>query len=642
MSVKTVIESFAEKLGIGDDELNAMLAEGVAESVDLSQPLPGEAAEAFEVYLPEAGEELANQTKDGLMWYPMIRAGQWAVRPGPKGQKVRRKLKIVEGHSNDSRKELGLSDLLAAFQDEAVENVTVPTSHDNKTLENTGFIRKMKIDDMEVQKGPMKGKKVKALYGGYDFTEPDIKGKVERGTIAGRSCGILYDYTNTETGKTYKSVIEHVALTQKPWITGMVSFGRPLSLSNDLEAEPMTFSDEEPELADDVVDPEQGDEVKAELADPTTQNGSDGSVKWTHEDSPNWMRDQINQQLNQARAEKMKDRPTTPGLYVEDRIPYYRCQEAKPGKALISDGYGDGSNYWVAGFNVNDGNVELEDFENWQAVKNVYVQDDREPPSKDKEPLAEEAHERTVRDDLAEAQKRRRQKTSGEEPEETKQPPRGGEQHMAETSNGTLDLSEEAKSAIQAAEAEAKRLREENERLSERVDRLSTSTQEKDTDAFIDELKSIGFDEEHGFGGFLTAIRNICLADDGEPAVVSESFSEDGKTETGLSVTESFRRVFGAVEKGEDGKIKLGEQLSEPAEKPGEEEGKGGEGAPKERTSDGKPAGAEEEGKELSDEEKRERAQKKADEFAEDPAFAGVIGAPKAKTDEKKDGGESS
>jgi hypothetical protein len=162
MSVKTVIESFAEKLGIGDDELNAMLAEGVAESVDLSQPLPGEAAEAFEVYLPEAGEELANQTKDGLMWYPMIRAGQWAVRPGPKGQKVRRKLKIVEGHSNDSRKELGLSDLLAAFQDEAVENVTVPTSHDNKTLENTGFIRKMKIDDMEVQKGPMKGKKVKA------------------------------------------------------------------------------------------------------------------------------------------------------------------------------------------------------------------------------------------------------------------------------------------------------------------------------------------------------------------------------------------------------------------------------------------------------------------------------------------------
>src|SRR4051812_26708043 len=125
-------EAMTALLSKSDEEIGALLGDQtVAPEIDFTDALPGEASEAIELF--SSVKDVKAVKKDGLMWYPMIRAGQHAVRPGPQGQKVKRKMVVVEGHSENARKELGLQDLLDAFNDDAIENVTVPTSHRNST-----------------------------------------------------------------------------------------------------------------------------------------------------------------------------------------------------------------------------------------------------------------------------------------------------------------------------------------------------------------------------------------------------------------------------------------------------------------------------------------------------------------------------
>lgn len=190
------------------------------ETIDLNKLFESGEAISFEIFGNTDGEKIElDEDEDGLLWAPILRSGTLAVRPGPGGQKVADPLVFVPGHSKDARKEIGLEDLLDAFNAGAVQHVTIPTSHQNGVLENTGFIKGMKIADSTLRPGE------KVLMGGHDFTEPDVKEKVGRGTIANRSCGILYDYTNTETGTTFGAVVEHVCLTNRPFVPGMEPYG---------------------------------------------------------------------------------------------------------------------------------------------------------------------------------------------------------------------------------------------------------------------------------------------------------------------------------------------------------------------------------------------------------------------------------
>lgn len=643
MGVMDVVKKIAEKQGLSDEELDGLLAEGDSPEIDFTEPLPGEASDILEVFLSETSEML--EDKEGLIWAPMIRAGQFAMRPGPRGEKIKRPLKIIAGKSEDPLKELGLQDLVEAFNDDAVDYVTVPTSHDNKTLENTGFIRKMKIMDAPVTTGPNKGKKTATLFGAYEFTEPDVKQKIKNGTIPGRSCGILYNYFNTETAKQYPSVIEHVALTPKPWIRGMMAFGRKLAES--VQTIGLSLSDEDPET-DPIGD------VSAELADPFASSGSETTVTWTHEDSPNWLRQQINDILRAARSEKLRARSGS-NNFLEDRVPYYSCVEAKSesadgGRALVSDGYSDGSNYWVAPFKIDDGTVELDDFGSWDAVKSVYISDDRDAPETGKEPLDEEQPRELTAGDRLELAHAERRVRSGEWDKDrldllvdsmtastTTTHPRGGDQMAKENGNGdsVQTLSEEAEARVKAAEERAQAAENQATKLAEQVSRLTSTGQSNDVKEFIGELKAMGLDEEHGFSGALVELENILLADDLEPAVVSEKFSDDGSTEVPLTLTESFRRVFGAIKKGEDGKVSLGEALEQPSntETPDGEAPAAGTQAsePAAPVDPGKPA-AESSQTELSSEGAEERAQKLAEG---NPAMAAVTGL--GKKDDKKE-----
>jgi hypothetical protein len=571
MSLASLLKKLGDEHGlqIDDNELEALglsIDETEIPQLDvLGDTLSGEAAGAVEIFLAAPQAKAVEQ--DGLMWEPIIREGQWAVRPGPNGIKRRSPLKVVAGNSKNQRKQIGLKDIVEAFDDGAIEHVTVPTSHDNKTTENTGFIKGLKIVQATIKdKLSKKDKKVAVLMGGYDIRDPDIKKKIDLGTIASRSAGLLYDYINTETGKKYPVALEHVALTNKPWITGMKSFGRKLVKLSVSDPVGLSLSDEEP----------QDDELLAQEDALESIELADTSITWDKEDDPDWLRARVNDQLNEARAKKIAEvRAKLPsGAYVSydyEYPPHYRCAKARPGLALISDGWGEECNYWTAPFTVTQGEVELEvDLEKWTASKKVFIPDsDRKSFEPGEEPLKDEQKPVVQLSRIQLAQQDRKSRNKGNQPiQKIETHPRGGE-HMAGEDNA-LQLSEEARKLIQAAEDRAKAAEEKAERLSTQVDKWMATNTVTQADSYIKELKAIGLDEQHGFTGVLAEVHALMLADDGEPAVQSDHFATDGNSTGELSLSEAIKRIFKAFERGEDGKIKLGEQVVEPLEKPDE------------------------------------------------------------------------
>ena len=209
---------------------------------------------SLEVFVRDGmGEPTQLDEKEGLIWAPILRSGMLATRPGPNGEKRHEPLVFVPGRASDPRKEIGLENLLDSFQKKAIQHVTIPTSHDNGVLDNTGFIRDLKIVDSKKRPGE------KVLVAAHDFRDPDVLKKVKLGTIANRSCGIVYDYTNTETGQTFDQAIDHVALTNKPWVTGMTPYGELDDEFAEREVVPMLLSErpsssESLDLSDGVTD----------------------------------------------------------------------------------------------------------------------------------------------------------------------------------------------------------------------------------------------------------------------------------------------------------------------------------------------------------------------------------------------------
>jgi hypothetical protein len=166
--------------------------------------------------------------------------------------------------------------------------------------------------------------------------------------------------------------------------------------------------------------------------------------------------------------------------------------------------------------------------------------------------------------------------------------------------NERLSLSEEAQRVIDDANARAKAAEARAEELSQTVQRLVGTVQKSGTDVRIAELKSDGFTEERGFGGLLAYARKVYLADDGEPALQSDSFSTDDNKTGELSLSQVVDGFFAAFKRGEDGKLALGEQIVQPPESvEGETEGKD-EAKAKEKLSDGKPGGKEGEEEEVN------------------------------------------
>lgn len=646
MSLRDAFHKLAERVGLDDDEINDLLsedantisAEDFPTSIDFSRPIPGEAAERFELFLSDEVEPLAQKGSE-LLWYPMIREGQWAVRPGPAGQKKKSPLKVVAGHSKNQRKEIGLQDLIDAFNDGAVEYVTVPETHENKTLENTGFISGMKIAKAPIQTGPKKGQMAPTLFGGYHFTSSKAKEKVSEGSVAGRSCGILYDYVNTETGKKYPAVIEHVCLTNKPWITGMIPFGRKLSGVEGLSTEAMRLSDNEPS-EEVLADPE----LLSEWAEREGLELAKGDIVWDGNKSFSKIQEKAREALDVLRKQHraaMQTQAADAYTQFPDDFPYWHVRDCTESAVLIADGYSDGSDMYTAPYKWDaNSEFELSAFTDWVKVKSVLVEDnapdtadtadvESDQPTKVSEP------DHSPRGLLALAQeerKQRRTKAEDNQSQETTHPRGGGKMDEKEKNKG-LELSDDAKAHIQKLEDQLAQEKSSNTKLKTQLDRISGTVQEGTTDQWLAELRAMGLDEEHGFSAALAVLRDIAIADDGEPAVVSEKFSEDGNTEESLSVTDAFKRFFKAIKVGDDGKVALGQQLAEPSDKGGGDGG--GEGERETNAGEGKPGSGDDKGDELSREEKL----KKIGE--ENPGLGQLIGVGASGGGASKEAGTS-
>ena len=144
-----------------------------------------------------------------------------------------------KGISDGNKKIISLDDVVESFQDKAVQYVTVPLEHTSAPEKNTGYIKDLKIVDCEGESH------LKALI---DFTEQDIKQKVINGSIADTSVGLKFGYRRKRDGAAYKVALDHVALTNKPWIDGLPSFG--LSEEGNSECPLFVYKENESEKSD--------------------------------------------------------------------------------------------------------------------------------------------------------------------------------------------------------------------------------------------------------------------------------------------------------------------------------------------------------------------------------------------------------
>jgi hypothetical protein len=143
------------------------------------------------------------ETDTGVVIYRnVLRTGKWSIAP------------------NNSKEPLVitkdmLDNLVTGFNDGAFEYVTVPETHEDLPSQNRGFIRKLEVLADPQREGEY------ILRGGFEFTNEEARKAALEGSIAGVSCGIVFNHKRKSDGQLFESALHHVALTNKPWIDGL-------------------------------------------------------------------------------------------------------------------------------------------------------------------------------------------------------------------------------------------------------------------------------------------------------------------------------------------------------------------------------------------------------------------------------------
>lgn len=156
---------------------------------------------------------------EGLIEKAVLRTGQWSVTPSSNGIIAKPLVVQRDGESDPKNSIISLSELVENFKAGAIPNVQIPLSdddddHKNITKVNTGYVRDLYIKDVDG---------TSYLMAKMDITEPDVKEKVLRGTYSDVSCGIPFGVTSR--GKRWNVALEHVAITNRPFIDGLGPFG---------------------------------------------------------------------------------------------------------------------------------------------------------------------------------------------------------------------------------------------------------------------------------------------------------------------------------------------------------------------------------------------------------------------------------
>ena len=160
----------------------------------------------------------AVEESEGFVVKEILRTGEWPVIPTAGGM-VKKPLKVIrDGTSSKEDGVIAISELMSNFKAGIPQRVQVPLSdedndHKNTTRLNTGFVRDLWIlDETDTSK----------LVAKIQFTEPDVRDKVLRGTYDDVSCGIPWNMK--VRGQQFGACLEHVCITNRPFIDGLGPF----------------------------------------------------------------------------------------------------------------------------------------------------------------------------------------------------------------------------------------------------------------------------------------------------------------------------------------------------------------------------------------------------------------------------------
>ena len=469
-----------------------------------------------EIFVP--GSEVTLADDDQFIVKEIMRTGEWAKTPGSKGV-IRKPLKVIrDGASSAKDSIVSMSELVTSFKDKAYPYVTIPLSddqkdHKNLTGLNTGYVKDVWIEDKEDGQSVLKAK--------MHFTEEDVKGKVQRGTIPDVSAGVYFDVERPD-GKKFDSAINHVCLTKNPFIDGMVPFG-VLASGDDAEGD-----DDTPENIEGFVPAE----VAAEKPD------WDDRMSFSHQQQA--VQEAINTQLGLSRPDD------------------YQVTDIAPERAVITNRLADIS--WVAGFELTGDGLRLDPVGDWQIrEKSVETEgSERREPAPAPEGIEASADDSTTETEtsslspLQQAQESRRHRVRDDHAN-TEGGEVMGQVNTADPLAG-LDLSDPdaVKERITALASDNTELRQATRSgaVGEKVEKLAGMLFSDDAD-----------DEDKGrWSGLLRVYRDILMSDDEQPAAVLLSHDDKGNVTARdqVTATEIADKIIAALPTEEkDGEVRI-------------------------------------------------------------------------------------
>ena len=291
---------------------------------------------------------LADGKTAKVLWKDVLVEGEYPMSPSKDGATHDPMTVITDGESDAASKTIAMSDLEFAHKDSAHKYVTIPTTHRDQVLDNTGYVPQPD----GLRRVTKRGKTV--LQAALGFTEPDVKGKVQRGTIPDVSAGIFFNFTNKARKKTYRSSMKHVALTPTPFMGNLDPF-------------PAVFASDE-----DIPDNVTVEIYNLAEEDEGAGGGSDkgnAQVVWNEKLAASWVSKRIGEQLNppptpEEQAAELP-RVSRPSYYVQDI--------SDEDTALVEEFFKGKSTRFVIPFKREDDDITVAPSTRWVEVREAFI-----------------------------------------------------------------------------------------------------------------------------------------------------------------------------------------------------------------------------------------------------------------------------
>ena len=477
------------------------------------------------------------EEKNGLVSKEILRTGSWPVIP-TRGGIVKKPLRIVrDGKSDQDQGIISLAELVENFS-RVGQRVQIPLTdtdddHSNKIRTNTGFVESLEIID--------RADGDSRLVAILNFTEPDVREKVLRGTWADVSCGIPWSFSSR--GEDYGAVLEHVCITNRPFISGLGEF---LALSDgdqpvDREVSHFTVSEPAPAPPPPPVSSEPRAESPLPVPPEVKVVDPFGGLS-------------IRQILDQALQAVPEDMRQTFAV-IDVRANGVIVQNAESQMALRIP------------FKVEEGRL-VSSSEGWARLK----YEGEATPLAEQTPAAPSQEQPPPPEDPDDGTHTRAREETSPPPSEPSDPEDRELEAARQVRQVRLGTGAVAASQSTKKEGNMPLTREELEQLNlsdmpegqraafqkilDENSTLTASSRTSAADMRISDLEALGLKD---YPGALKLYRSVMLADDGGPAVVL--LSDDGRkktTKTALEILDDFIEAI----KGAEGKVTLSDQAS--------------------------------------------------------------------------------